>query len=83
MNRNEVAVAVIDLINKIMVTKTDIQLEDRLKEDLNLDSMAFVELGIFLEENYNVDIPDESVEQLGTVSQVVDVVINGPKYQTE
>lgn len=83
MNRNEVTVAVFDLISKSLMRNNDIQLEDRLKEDLNMDSIGFVELGTGLEDNFNIDIPDDTLEQLVTVNQVVDVVMNSPTYAAE
>lgn len=83
MDRNEVSNTVIKLINSSVMKKTTIGLEHRLKEDLGMDSIAFVELGTGLEEKYRIDISDEELEKLTTVGQVVDAVLNSPTYATE
>ena len=81
MNRDEVSETVIGLIKNALVTDNDIELSDRLKEDLDMDSIGFVELGSGLEDKYLIDIPDETLENLDTVKQVVDIVFTSPSYE--
>ena len=43
-----------------------------LRRDLGADSLAMVELVMMIETEFEVDIPDEDVEQIATVQQVID-----------
>ena len=81
MQRQEITDVVFDIINKSLMTKKDIRPEHRLKEDLDMDSIGFVELGTRLEDQFNIDISDEDLEHLVTVSQVIDVVMDSPRYE--
>ena len=44
----------------------------RFKEDLGADSLDQVELTMWLEEKFNVEIPDEEAERLTTVGQTIE-----------
>ena len=83
MDRNEVSSTVMELINKTLMKKATIQLDHRLKEDLGVDSIGFVEIGTGLEEIYEIDISDEELEELQTVDQVVDVVLRSAACAVE
>jgi acyl carrier protein len=43
-------------------------------EDLNADSLDIVELVMALEEEFNIEIPDEDAEKILTVQEVVDYI---------
>ncbi|MBR2043425.1 MAG: acyl carrier protein [Clostridia bacterium] len=45
--------------------------ETRLNEDLNADSLDVVEILMALEDEFGVDIPDEEIEKMKTVGDVV------------
>lgn len=47
----------------------------RYTEDLGLDSLDLVELVISLENEFEVDVPDEDVEKIGSIGQTVDYII--------
>lgn len=49
-------------------------LEASLADDLGLDSIERVELVMFLEEKYSVDIDDDEVEKCATVKDLVDYI---------
>jgi len=48
--------------------------ETRLFEDLGLDSLDKVELGLHIEGEYEIDIPDEEVKRWETFGDVVQSV---------
>lgn len=48
-----------------------IHAEDRLREDLGLDSLAVIELLFKLEEAFDLQIPDQDLPSLSTVASVV------------
>ncbi len=45
-----------------------------LSNDVGLDSLDVTELTLGLEERFNIEIPDEDLEQLSTVQSAVDLV---------
>ncbi len=52
----------------------------KFEEDLEVDSLGVVELLMALEDNFDVNIPDEEAENISTVSEAVDIVaakVNG------
>jgi acyl carrier protein len=51
-----------------------IGLDDRLRDDLGLDSIAIIELLFKLEEVFDLQIPDDELKGLQTVRQVVNYV---------
>lgn len=50
-------------------------LESKLRDDLSQDSLERVEMGMTLEKNFNIDIPDEEIAKWNTVQDVVNTVI--------
>ncbi len=51
-----------------------IRLEDHLRDDLGLDSMATIELLFRIEEAFDIQIPDEDLQQLRRVGDVISYV---------
>jgi acyl carrier protein len=48
--------------------------ETKLGEDLNADSLDIVEMLMALEDEFGVDIPDEEIEKMKTVGDVVNYI---------
>src|SRR5687767_3361317 len=44
--------------------------EDRLREDLGLDSLAMIELLFKIEEHFDLEIPNEDLSRITTVADV-------------
>ena len=55
-------------------TQFRLQLSSSLNDDLGLDSIEIVELVIDLERRFHIEIPDQRVETLRTVQDVVQCV---------
>lgn len=51
--------------------ENDVTMEASLREDLGADSLAAVELGMALEEEFNMTIEDEDLPTLKTVADVM------------
>jgi acyl carrier protein len=47
----------------------------RFKEDLDADSLDLVELVMALEEEFDVEVPEEELEGVETVGQAYDLVV--------
>ncbi|MGF2036292.1 MAG: acyl carrier protein [Nostoc sp. CmiVER01] len=56
--------------------KTKITPQSKFMEDLNADSLDTVELVMALEEEFDIEIPDEAAEQILTVQDAVDYINN-------
>ena len=54
--------------------KAAIRPENHLRYDLGIDSMAVIELLYRIEDVFDLQIPDEDLDKLGTVRQVIDYV---------
>ena len=62
------------LVDAINVDESLIKPEASLKDDLGIDSLAAVELGMELESEFGVRIEDEELEGLKTVQDILDVL---------
>jgi len=68
-----------DKIKKIIAEKLSVDLEEIVPEasfvdDLGADSLDLVELIMSMEEEFDVEIPDEDAEKLVTVKDALDYV---------
>src|SRR5216117_3235314 len=52
-----------------------------LREDLGLDSLSIIELLYRIEEAFNLSIPDEDLEKLQTVGDVITYIEHGMEPQ--
>lgn len=69
-----------EIAKKINVDEASLTLDKRFQEDLNLDSIDLVEILMDIEEEHNVEIPDEKAITIKTVGDFVSVImeeING------
>jgi len=62
------------LVDSIHVEEAAVSLEASLKDDLNIDSLAAVELALELESEFGVRIEDDELTKLETVKDVVDIL---------
>lgn len=59
------------LADMLAVDADDITLEKSIKDDLKADSMNVMELIIDIEEEYDIEIPDEVLPNIKTVGDIV------------
>ena len=57
--------------DQLGIDEDKIVMESAFLTDLEADSLDIVELMMALEEEFSIEIPDEDVEKLSTVSDVV------------
>lgn len=62
------------IAEKLSVTEDEITMESAFLEDLNADSLDIVELIMALEDELDMEIPDEDAENFVTVGDVVKFV---------
>jgi acyl carrier protein len=59
------------IIDKLGVEESEITNEANFTNDLGADSLDTVELIMEFEKEFNISIPDDQAEQIGTVGQAV------------
>ena len=61
------------------VAEADIKNESSFVDDLGADSLDTVELVMALEDEFEMEIPDEQAEKITTVQQAVDYITSNSK----
>ena len=75
MNQEEIFEKVKKIIvEQLGVAETSVTMEASFIDDLGADSLDIVELIMALEEEFDMEIPDEDAEKIVTVSDVVDYI---------
>ena len=62
------------LVNRIGVPEETVTSTDQTFEDLGLDSLAFVEIQLAIQQEYDFTIPDEDAAQIQTIGDGVEYV---------
>ena len=62
------------ILETLSCDEADVTLEATLTDDLGADSLDAVELNMALEEAFGECIPDEELEKLKTVKDIVDYI---------
>lgn len=62
------------IVDSLSCDEEAVVLEANLKEDLEADSLDAVELIMAVEEEFDVEIPDEKATEMKTVKDIVDFV---------
>ncbi len=59
------------LVEQLGIDEEDITLESNLYDDLQADSLDLAEMMMALEEEFDIEIPDDDAEKIKTVNDVV------------
>ncbi len=62
------------IVDTLSCDKADVTMEASLVEDLGADSLDAVELNMALEDAFGAEIPDEELEKLKTVKDIVEYI---------
>ncbi|MBD2690464.1 acyl carrier protein [Anabaena catenula] len=70
---------IFDKVKKVVIEQLDVESEKVVPDanfvnDLGADSLDIVELVMALEEEFELEIPDEAAEKILTVQEVVDYI---------
>ena len=81
MNREEIIVAIKDIIATIAPDEdvSDLATDVRLRDQIELDSMDFLDIVMELRKRYGVQVPEEDYKELATLDGCVAYL--GPKVQ--
>ncbi|OPD09150.1 acyl carrier protein [Pasteurella multocida] len=64
------------IVEQLGVKEDEVKPEESFVEDLGADSLDTVELVMALEEEFDIEIPDEEAEKITTVQSAIDYVQN-------
>ena len=67
------------LAEQLDANEDDITADTKIEEDLHADSLDVVELLMSIEDEFEVEIPDEEIENLKTVGDVAEYIQNTKK----
>ena len=67
------------IVEQIGVDGSEVKREAHFVNDLGADSLDTVELVMALEEEFDLEIPDEQAEKIQTVGQAVDYITANAK----
>ena len=75
---------IVERVKKIVaeqlgVNEADIKNESSFVDDLGADSLDTVELVMALEEEFELEIPDDQAENITTVQQAIDFILANKK----
>ncbi len=56
------------------IDKKNITMDSNIIEDLGADSLDVIEMLMTLEDEYGITIPDEKINQIKTVGQIVELI---------
>ncbi len=62
------------IIDQLGVDEADVTMEASFIDDLGADSLDIVELIMALEEEFDLEIPDEEAEKISTVGDAVNYI---------
>ncbi|MBM3990714.1 MAG: acyl carrier protein [Planctomycetes bacterium] len=83
MNREEIVIAIKDIISTIAPDEElgSLALDVRLRDQIELDSMDFLDIVMELRKRYGVQVPEEDYMQLATLQGCVEYL--GPKLESK
>ncbi|MCP3101448.1 acyl carrier protein [Myxococcus sp. K15C18031901] len=67
------------IADQLGVGEDEIKVESSFIEDLGADSLDIVELVMAMEEEFEVEIPDEEAENIKTVGDAINYITNHKK----
>lgn len=77
MERDELLKKIKSIVSdKLSISEEQITEDASFIDDLGADSLDTVELVMALEDEFNMDIPDEEAEKLNTVGKAMDYILN-------
>ena len=75
MNIEQIETRVFEIVcESLGVNRSEVKRETRFIEDIGADSLDIVELIMELEEEFEINIPDDQAEKIKTVGEAIDYI---------
>ncbi len=83
MTRDQIKQAVIDIISDVLPDDdcSELEPDKNLRDQLDLDSMDFLDIVMELRKQYGVEVPEEDYPKLATLAGCIDYL--EPKLQDQ
>ena len=62
------------LVEQLSVKESYIEMSSHLAEDLGADSLYAIDIVMSIEDRYEIEVPDEVVEKMKTVEDIVNYI---------
>lgn len=62
------------ICEQFSVEESDVTMESSLTDDFGADSLDLVDLAMTIEDAFNIEVPDEELENVKTVADIVKLV---------
>lgn len=62
------------LAEQLDVDKDSIEMNSKLTEDLDADSLDAIDIVMTIEDQYAIEVPDENIENMKTVEDIVSFI---------
>ncbi len=62
------------LAEQLDINTDDIQMESSLADDLGADSLDAIDIVMSIEDQYSIEVPDETIEDMKTVEDIVSFI---------
>ena len=74
MTKEEVSQAIIDIINDILPEGdcSAVNPDEKLRDQLDLDSMDFLDIVMELRKQYGIEVPEDDYSKLATLSSCIE-----------
>jgi len=74
MTKEEISQAIIDIINDILPEGdcSAVNPDERLRDQLDLDSMDFLDIVMELRKQYGVEVPEDEYPKLATLNSCIE-----------
>lgn len=75
MSPDSIESKIINIVTEqLSLRDDDVKADSRFVDDLGADSLDIVELIMEMEEEFDIEIPDEDIEKIVTVQNVIDYI---------
>lgn len=75
MKKELITKEVVEILDVFCYSSEELSVEEKIS-DLGLDSLDMVEITMKLEEKFDISIEDEEIENLKTVSDIIELVVS-------
>ena len=75
MKKELITKEVVEILDGFCYSSEELSVEEKIS-DLGLDSLDMVEITMKLEEKFDISIEDEEIENLKTVSDIIELVVS-------
>lgn len=59
------------ICEQLQVSEDEVTMESNIREDFDADSLDFVDIVMSIEDEFNVEVPDEAIDNIKSVGDLV------------